>query len=121
MAAVADRPFPLVFQLRTACDTPRSVLYTIVMSESMLTIEDAARTLPEVVDRIHASGESTVLTKSGKPVARIVPFDPHPNGSSDVIAFLRRWRLEYPDPDESLAEAIAESRKAVRPPNDPWQ
>jgi antitoxin (DNA-binding transcriptional repressor) of toxin-antitoxin stability system len=91
------------------------------MSESALSIEDAARCLPEVVDRIRASGEPTVLLKSGEPVARIVPVPPQANGSTELIKFLRRWRLEHPEPDNQFADAIEQSRQAVRPPHNPWQ
>jgi antitoxin (DNA-binding transcriptional repressor) of toxin-antitoxin stability system len=91
------------------------------MSESALTIEDAARCLPEVVDRVRASGEPAVLLKSGEPVARIVPVPPPTNGSADLIAFLRRWRSEHPEPDDQFADAIEQSRLSVRPPENPWQ
>jgi prevent-host-death family protein len=91
------------------------------MSESVLTIEDAARRLSDIVDHVRTSGESTVLVKSGEPVARIVPVVAHANGTADLIGFLRRWRVENPEPDEQFAEAIGESRRAVRPPHDPWQ
>jgi antitoxin (DNA-binding transcriptional repressor) of toxin-antitoxin stability system len=91
------------------------------MSESALSIEDAARCLPEVVDRVRASGEPAVLLKSGEPVARIVPVLPHANGSAELIAFLRRWRLEHPEPDQQFADAIAQSRQTVRAPHNPWE
>jgi antitoxin (DNA-binding transcriptional repressor) of toxin-antitoxin stability system len=91
------------------------------MSESALSIEDAARCLPEVVDRIRASGEPAVLLKSGEPVARIVPFPPQANGSAELITFLRRWRLKHPEPDSQFADAIEQSRQAVRAPHNPWQ
>lgn len=38
-----------------------------------------------------------------------------------LIAFLRRWRSEYPDPDDQIAEVIEQSRQAVQPPHDPWE
>jgi len=90
------------------------------MGETLVTIEDAARCLGELVERIHANGEPAVLVKAGRPVARIVPIPRVGPGADDLIAFLRRWRTDYPEPDEQLAEVIAESRKAVRLPRDPW-
>ena len=33
-----------------------------------------------------------------------------------LIAFLRQWRADHPEPDDQLAEAIEGSRGAVRPP-----
>jgi prevent-host-death family protein len=90
------------------------------MSESMITIEDAARCLQDLVERVHACGEPAVLTKSGRPLARIVPVLAPGQIADDLIAFLRRWRLEHPDADEQFAQAIQESRKAVQPLTDPW-
>ena len=91
------------------------------MSETVRTIEDAARCLSDMVERIHASGEAALLVKSGRPLARIVPFPALEQGAEGLIAFLRRWRIELPEPDEQLGEAIAESRSAVRPPHHPWE
>ena len=90
------------------------------MTESVLSIEDAARCLPALVERIHASGEPTLLVKSGRPLARIVAVPRVGLLDNDLIAFLRRWRLEYPEPDEQFAEAIEESRNTLQPPHDPW-
>lgn len=86
----------------------------------MLTIEDAARRLADVVDQVHAKGEATVLLKAGRPVARIVPVALS-RCSEDLIAFLTQWRLQFPEPDEQFADAIQESRQWLRPPRDPWE
>src|SRR5262245_17926969 len=43
------------------------------MNETVMTIEDADRCLPDLVDRVHARGEAVLLIKSGQPLARIVP------------------------------------------------
>ncbi len=91
------------------------------MSESVLTIEDAAACLSDLVERIKASGDVAVLLKAGRPIARIVPKRAPGQVADDLIPFLRRWRVEHPDPDEQLAHDIGESRKAVQPPHDPWE
>jgi prevent-host-death family protein len=91
------------------------------MIETVLTIEDAARCLSDVVERVRAKGEATLLVKAGQPVARIVPVPEGQQIAEDLIAFLRRWRREYPEADEQFADAVQESRKAVRPPHDPWE
>ena len=92
-----------------------------IMSETVLTIEDAACCLPDLVERIHANGGAALLLRSGLPVARIVPVPTAPPLAESLIAFLRRWRVENPEPDEQFAEAIAESRSAVQPSHDPWE
>ena len=86
----------------------------------MLTIEDAARHLDDIVERVRARGESAILLKSGRPVARIVPVPSARHPADDLIAFLRRWRAEYPDADEDFSDAIRESRQCQGPPRDPW-
>ncbi len=91
------------------------------MSETVITIEEAARCLPDLVERIHANGEAAVLVKSGRPMARIVPVPPQGPVAEDLISFLRRWRIEHPEPDEQFAAAIEASRSGVRSPRDPWE
>ncbi len=91
------------------------------MSETVLSIEDAANCLPDLVERVHAHGETALLVKAGRPLARIVPVLAQQQLGDDLIAFLRHWRIEHPEPDEQFADAIAESRKAVQLPHDPWE
>ena len=83
------------------------------MNEAMLTIEDAARHLADVVERVCTKGEPAVLLKSGQPVARIVPVPSAGRPADDLIAFLRRWRAEYPEPDDDFANVIQESRRCL--------
>jgi antitoxin (DNA-binding transcriptional repressor) of toxin-antitoxin stability system len=91
------------------------------MSETVLTIEEAAGCLADLVERIHETGEAALLVKSGRPLARIVAVPAQAHVGEELIAFLRRWRSEHPEPDEQLAEVIAASRSAIRPPRDPWE
>ena len=90
------------------------------MNEAMLTVEDAARRLDDVVERVRANGEAAILVKSGRPVARIVPVPSQRQPADDLIAFLRRWRAEHPERDEDFSDAIQESRRCQGPPRDPW-
>src|ERR1019366_10558755 len=89
------------------------------MNANILTVDDAARCLPDLVDHVHASGEPALLLKSGKAIARIVSVPDRADTPGDLIAFLRQWRIEYPEPDEQFGQAIEESRKSVQPPHDP--
>jgi antitoxin (DNA-binding transcriptional repressor) of toxin-antitoxin stability system len=90
------------------------------MNETVITIEDAARSLSNVVERVHASGEAALLVKSGCPVARIVAVAAPASETNDLVAFLRQWRLDHPDPDEDFERIIEESRRAISLPRDPW-
>lgn len=91
------------------------------MNETVLTIEEAAGRLAAVVERVRVSGEAALLVKSGLPVARIIPIMAAGRSTEDLISFLRRWRSEHPEADEQFAEAVADSRKVVRSPHDPWE
>ena len=91
------------------------------MSEIMVTVEDAAFRLAELVEAVSVKRESTVLTKAGHPIARIVPITPLGEPSGDLLDFLRRWRTEHPEPDDQLAEVTIESRRGVRAVHDPWE
>ena len=53
--------------------------------------------------------------------ARIVSVPDHVHSAEALIAFLRQWCIDYPEPDEQFGEAIDESRKSIQPPHDPWE
>ena len=56
------------------------------MNSTVLRLEDAARCLAEVVDGVHPSGESAVLVKNGRPVARIVAMPARVEGTAAAVA-----------------------------------
>jgi antitoxin (DNA-binding transcriptional repressor) of toxin-antitoxin stability system len=89
-------------QIRGSIDT---------MNGKVLTVDDAARCLPELVDRVHASGKPAVLLKSGRPIARIVSVLDSMGSPDDLITFLRQWRIKHPEPDEQFGEAIERFRR----------
>jgi antitoxin (DNA-binding transcriptional repressor) of toxin-antitoxin stability system len=91
------------------------------MSEAVVTVEYAALHLAELVEHISAKREAAVIVKAGRPMARLVPVLAPGELSDDLIDFLRRWRTQYPEPDEGLAEAIEASRRGVQPAHDPWE
>jgi antitoxin (DNA-binding transcriptional repressor) of toxin-antitoxin stability system len=74
------------------------------MSDTVLTVEDAATRLPELVERVAARRDSTVVLKSGELLARLVPCSPESPLADDLVTFLRRWRNEHPDPDDWSAD-----------------
>lgn len=90
------------------------------MSETIMSVEDAAACLPDLVERIHARREPTVLVKAGQPMVRIVPICSSGDAANDLVAFLHRWRIEHPDADEQFTDAVNESRREVQVPRNPW-
>ncbi len=91
------------------------------MNDAIVTVEDAAARFDELVEHVHAQREATVIVKAGRPLVRMVPIPAPGQVPNDLIEFLRRWRSEYPEADDPLAESIRESRRGVRPPHDPWE
>ncbi len=91
------------------------------MSEAMVTVEEAAAHLGELVERVHAYREPAIIVKEGRAMAWIVPVPAAGEVAEDLVGFLRRWRSDHPDPDDQLSESIDESRRAVQPPHDPWE
>ncbi len=45
-----------------------------------LSITEARRTLPVLARRVATSGRSIVLTRRGRPIAKVVPLDPGDEG-----------------------------------------
>ena len=90
------------------------------MVETVLTIEEAAAHLGDLVERLHARQEVAVITRSGQPLVRIVPITTSAGSSEDLIEFLRRWRSEHPEPDEQFERAIETGRPTSQPPRNPW-
>lgn len=88
---------------------------------NVMSLEDAAASLPALVERVHSKREAMVITRSGQPVVRVVPLPAPVDASEGIAAFLRRWRTEHPDPDEQFADAIAEVRRTMQPSSDPWE
>ncbi len=82
------------------------------MTDTVLTVEDAAARLPELVERVSSRREPAVILTSGKLMARLVPCPPKSERTSDLIAFLTRWRSEHPEPDDGWAAAIEETRQS---------
>lgn len=85
-----------------------------------MTVTEAARHFADLVNRTFYRGESTVLTRSGEPVAMVVPV-----GGSSVTGrdWLSKWRsLPHLDPEdaEDFAREIEESRGNLLPPTSPW-
>jgi prevent-host-death family protein len=48
-----------------------------------ITITDADRRFSELIDRVRYMGESFILTKHGREVAKLVPCEPVTSGGSD--------------------------------------
>lgn len=60
-----------------------------------------------VIDEVNETGESVVITKRGKPVARVVTFeDPNPKESPEAIFGCLRGYLSSTDGLDDLVDPI---------------
>lgn len=72
---------------------------------------DAKTHLSRLLDRV-AKGESFTITKSGRPVARLVPVqEKHPVDLQQVLAETRAFRKAHPLGELSIKELINEGRR----------
>lgn len=85
-----------------------------------MTVTEAARHFADLVNRTYYRGESTVLMRSGEPVAMVVPV-----GGASITGrdWLSKWRsLPHLDPEdaENFASEIEAARRDLLPPASPW-
>ncbi len=90
------------------------------MKDLTLTVTEAARGFSDLINRVHYRGESAVLTKNGRAVARIVPAGPTPITGAELAKRLKEG------PHLSVKEANAFERdlknglKVFKPLVSPW-
>jgi len=78
--------------------------------ERSLNIAEAKKHFSEIVQRAAFAGETTVITRRGKPMARLVPL----TSASQTLADLCGW-LADDDPFFAAVEAIVERRQQHLP------
>jgi antitoxin (DNA-binding transcriptional repressor) of toxin-antitoxin stability system len=77
------------------------------------TVEAAARSLADVVDRVQVTGETALLTRSGRAAARIAAVPAERKKVDDRMAFPQPWRVAHPEPDGPFSDALEASRRAA--------
>jgi prevent-host-death family protein len=80
-----------------------------------MTATEAARSFSEVLNRV-ATGEEIELTRSGAPVAVIVP----PQVRLVSAGRFRELLASAPSPDDDFGEDLRRVRASAGPPGDPW-
>lgn len=85
--------------------------------ESSISATELARRLGDVLGRIRYRGDSFVVERNGKPIARLTPLSGGTAGSA--LDGLRAWR-EAAAPDPELADDLERVNRADRPPENPW-
>ena len=84
--------------------------------ETSISSTEAARHLGDVLSRIKHTGESVVLTKSDKPLARLVPIGARGQASgAKIMAALERLPV-----DASFGDDLETVNQTDRIPDNPW-
>jgi len=79
-----------------------------------LSATDAARRFSDVLDSVEADGETFVVVRHGRAIARIGPA-----AAGTGLALKETLREHRPDP--AWAGELRELRQAVGPGTDPWR
>jgi len=90
------------------------------MSETILTVTEAARNFADCVNRAHYQNQTFVLLKNGTPFARLVPAGPQACRGSDLAEALASAELSD---EEARAwhRDLKAARKKLKAPADRWQ
>lgn len=82
-----------------------------------ISVTEAARNFSEVINRVHYQGQTFLLTRGGKIVARLIGTEKVMTGAEFVRLWDERPRLDPEDADLWAAE-LAEDQKSVLPPEE---
>jgi prevent-host-death family protein len=77
-----------------------------------VSVADAKRGFSDLLGRVAYGGETILITRRGKPMARLVPVD---DGSADRPAVGNRGWLEEDDPFFAIIDEIVSDRVNHRP------
>jgi len=90
------------------------------MSETAISVADAAKDFMRVIERVEKRQESAVLVRDGQPVARLVPFC-KPAATGEELA--ERWsRLDRLPSEEAaaFAEDLEKARQSLPALKSAW-
>lgn len=85
--------------------------------ERRISATELARSLGDVLARVRYRGDSFVVERNGKTVARLVPAAER---TATLGEALDAWRAAGP-PDPEFADLLELVNRADRPPDNPWE
>lgn len=84
--------------------------------DTTISSTDAARHLGDVLARVRHAGESFLVTKSDKPLARLVPVNTPPPARGESIM----KAIEHLGHDPDFADDLERVNQMDRIPDHPW-
>jgi len=86
--------------------------------ESHISDADAARTFPDMIERVRAHREVFVIERAGEPICRIEPVAPAARTVRDLLRLLET----APHPDDAYLDAVEEvANHQPNLPETPWE
>jgi prevent-host-death family protein len=90
------------------------------MSDTAISVTEAARNFAEYVNRVHQRRQTFVLVKNGVPVARLVPVVEPVCCGRELVEVLARVELS-PAEARAWRRDLKAARKCLKPPRDAWE
>lgn len=90
------------------------------MSDTIITVTDAARHFADCVNRAHYQNQTFTLLKNGVAVARLVPAGRPICRGADLAEAVAAAELS-PEEARDWQRDLAEARKTLKAPADKWQ
>jgi prevent-host-death family protein len=81
-----------------------------------LSVAEVRQRLAEVLGKVTYASEEFIVTRKGKPVARIVPYVASSADHRRTLADVKGWL----DPQDDFFQALASIRKRSRKPRNPF-
>jgi prevent-host-death family protein len=81
-----------------------------------LSVAETRRRFAEVLGKVTYGSEEFIITRKGKPVARIVPYVAPPVDRPRTLVEVKGWL----DPKDSFFQALASIRKRSSKPRNPF-
>ena len=89
------------------------------MAMKHITVTDAARNFSELVSRIHYQGDTALLLKGGKPMAKIVPAN-RPKTGGELAALWPQLTHLTSSEAASFERDLLTSRRHLPPLSSKW-
>jgi antitoxin (DNA-binding transcriptional repressor) of toxin-antitoxin stability system len=90
------------------------------MSDTQITVTEAARNFADCVNRVHYQGTTFVLLKNGVPFARLVPAGSPVVRGAELAEALSQARLSSASA-RSWYRELRRARTRLKPVTDKWQ
>jgi antitoxin (DNA-binding transcriptional repressor) of toxin-antitoxin stability system len=91
----------------------------LAMAQKQITVEKAARILPELVGRLYYQGGSVLLTEGGKPMATMSGIRRGKTGAELALVWSKMARLGVKEAG-NFEKDLRSSRKGLRIPSTNW-